>query len=140
MLKEKNNQIARHLMDATKTGNLHWQENPGDNNKRKYQRIYSATGQDGTKYEIEVKFTLTGDVFKIETTPSLWIRNKDLPNGIYYVSNLNCDMLPQLRDLIREMFCPDLDPTADVLIEKLDEICKGISLEIYRDNKLKDIL
>ncbi len=142
MLKEKNNLIISLLISSTNNNNLLWLDyNPTDI-RRNYMRQMSATGEDGTKYEIEVKYSLAGDVFKIESTPSLWLRNNNLPNGKYMISTFNSDdgLLISLRDLVKEKYCKDLNPTSQIIEDTLDAISKGISTSEYRENKLNQIL
>lgn len=142
MLKEKNNLIISLLISSTNNNNLLWLDyNPTDI-RRNYMRQMSATGEDGTKYEIEVKYSLAGDVFKIESTPSLWLRNNNLPNGMYMISTFNSDdgLLISLRDLVKEKYCKDLNPTSQIIEDTLDAISKGISTSEYRENKLNQIL
>jgi hypothetical protein len=142
MLKEKNNLIISLLIASTNNNNLLWSEyNPTDA-RRNYMRQMSATGEDGTKYEIEVKYSLVGDVFRLESTPSLWLRNNNLPNGMYMISTFNTDdgLLVSLRDLVKETYCKDLNPTSQLIEDTLDVISKGISTSEYRENKLNQIL
>lgn len=142
MLKEKNNLIISLLIASTNNSNLLWSEyNPTDA-RRNYMRQMSATGEDGTKYEIEVKYSLVGDVFRLESTPSLWLRHNNLPNGMYMISTFNTDdgLLVSLRDLVKEKYCKDLNPTSQLIEDTLDVISKGISTSEYRENKLNQIL
>ena len=142
MLIEKNNLIISLLISSTNNNNLLWLDyNPTDI-RRNYMRQMSATGEDGTKYEIEVKYSLAGDVFKIESTPSLWLRNNNLPNGMYMISTFNSDdgLLISLRDLVKEKYCKDLNPTSQLIEDTLDAISKGISTSEYRESKLNQIL
>ena len=142
MLKEKNNLIVELLFKSTETNNLLWTETSVNDNRRNYLRMMQATGEDGTKYEIEVKYSLVGDVFKLETTPSLWLRHSNLPNGMYMISTFNTDddLLVNLRNIIKDKFCADLNPTSQLIEDTLDTISKGISISEYRENKLNKIL
>ena len=142
MLKEKNTFIVDLLSQSTKNKNLMWNEILGDDSRRGYIRNMSATGEDGTKYEIEIKYTLVGDNFILDSNPCLFLRNNSLPNGIYMISMFNADpvALVSLRSLIKEMFCSDMNPTVQIIEDELDKICKGISTEEYRENKINKIL
>ena len=142
MLKEKNTFIVDLLSQSTKNKNLMWNEILGDDSRRGYIRNMSATGEDGTKYEIEIKYTLVGDNFILDSNPFLFLRNNNLPNGIYMISMFNADpvALVSLRSLIKEMFCSDMNPTVQIIEDELDKICKGISTEEYRENKINKII
>lgn len=142
MLKEKNTFIVDLLSQSTKNKNLMWNEILGDDRRRGYIRNMSATGEDGTKYEIEIKYTLVGDNFILDSNPCLFLRNNNLPNGIYMISMFNTDpvALVSLRSLIKEMFCSDMNPTVQIIEDELDKICKGISTEEYRENKINKII
>lgn len=142
MLKEKNTFIVDLLSQSTKNKNLMWNEILGDDRRRGYIRNMSATGEDGTKYEIEIKYTLVSDNFILDSNPCLFLRNNNLPNGIYMISMFNTDpvALVSLRSLIKEMFCSDMNPTVQIIEDELDKICKGISTEEYRENKINKII
>ena len=142
MLKEKNTFIVDLLIQSTKNKNLIWNEIIGDASRRGYIRNMSATGEDGTKYEIEIKYTLVGDNFILDSNPCLFLRNNNLPNGIYMISMFNSDpvALVSLRTLIKEIFCSDMNPTVQIIEDELDKISKGISTEEYRENKISKIL
>ncbi len=146
MIREKNNFIIELLIQSTKSNNLIWKEidstfSIGDS-RRNYMRQMTAIGEDGTKYELEIKYTVVGDVFKIEQSPSLWIRNNNLPNGMYMISinNTDNDILVYLRDLVKDTYCKDLNPTSQIIEDTLDIISKGISTSEYRENKINKIL
>lgn len=136
MLKDKNKQIVDTLISATKNGSLIWSEYDPKLSTRPYKREMCATGEDGTKYEMEIKYTMYNSSFKIESSPAVWLRNKDLPNGMYQIS----EGVTELRDLVKSMFCMDMNPKVDDICDKLDDICKGISISTYRDIKIDNIL
>lgn len=143
MIKEKNTYVIELLTQSTQNKNLIWDEvNVGDGSRRGYIRNMSATGEDGTKYEIEIKYTLVGDNFILDSNPCLFLRNNNLPNGIYMISSFNSEppSLISLRDLIKEMYCTDLNPTVQIIEDELDKICKGISTQQYRENKLNKLI
>jgi hypothetical protein len=142
MLKEKNTFIIELLTQSTKTGNLVWSEISTNDNRRNYYRNMTATGEDGTKYEIEIRYSLAGDSFNLDTNPSVFLRNNNLPNGLYMISLFNTepDVLVNLRDLVKEMFCKDLNPTSQIIEDTLDVISKGISTSEYRENKINKLL
>jgi hypothetical protein len=118
---------------------LVWIETDPTSDKRKHQRDMHAFGEDGTKYETQIRYHIVSSAFVLESTPSLWIKNKDLPGGIYYIHGGNND-ITSLRDDIKERYCKDMEPKIEDLEDQLEQICKGISLSTYRDNKISKIL
>lgn len=141
MIKEKNILIIELLIQSTESGNLIWAESNPNDSRRNYFRVMSATGEDGTKYEVEIKYLLVDDGFILEPHPLLWVRNSNLPNGLYMISNSNSDekLISSLRKIINEMYCQDFNPTTKTIEDSLDLISKGISVSEYRENKLKKI-
>jgi|LakMenEpi03Aug12_release.lakeMendotaPanAssembly.Ray.scaffolds.fasta_scaffold97633_2 hypothetical protein len=142
MLINKNKQIIDTLTEVTKSGELVWIEADPNSDKRKHQRDMLALGEDGTKYETQVRFHIVSSVFVLESTPSLWIKNKDLPGGSYYIygsNDINANLV-SLRDAIKERYCSDMNPMIQDLEDQLEQICKGISISTYRDNKINKII
>ncbi len=139
-MREKIKEIIQTLVDATKNGDLIWTEsnNTLNVNKRSYERDMFCHGEDETKFEICVKYSLSNEVWVMEPIPSLWVRNKDLPGGYYYIHNEKDTIT--LRDLVKSKFCSDMNPKIEDIESKLGDICKGISLSTYRDSKLTKIL
>lgn len=143
MLINKNKQIIDTLTEVTKSGELVWIENDPASDKRKHQRDMYALGEDGTKYETQVRFHIVSSAFVLESTPSLWLKNKDLPGGTYYIYGGSVDIssnLVSLRDAIKERYCSDMNPMIQDLEDQLEQICKGISISTYRDNKINKII
>jgi len=139
MLNNKNKQIIDTLIEVTKSGDLVWIETDSTSDKRKHQRDMHAFGEDGTKYETQVRFHIVNSTFVLESSPSLWIKNKDLPGGSYYIYGGSND-LTSLRDVIKEKYCSDMNPMIQDLEDQLEQICKGISISTYRDNKINKII
>ena len=140
MIKDKVNQIIETLTTITKNGNLVWSESDPNSKDRKHKRSLVSLGEDGTKYEIEVIFKLDNSgKWNIEKDPSLWVRNSSLPNGHFYVYGGTYDLV-ELRDLVKNKYCSDMNPSSQDVEDALDSIAKGISLSEYRDNKLNKIL
>ena len=135
MIKEKLEEVIDNLILNTKLETLIWNE--GDVKDRRYERTLLANGEDGTEFEIAVKYTLVSNKWKIDESKYIWIRNKKLPNGHYYGSD---DKVTRLKDILIEKYCQDLNPKESDISDALDEISKGISLSTYRDNKINKIL
>ncbi len=139
MINNKVNLIIETLIDSTNNGNLSWIES-GNPDRRDYHREFYALGEDGTRYETEVKFSLSTDgKWKIEMSPSLWIKSAKLPNGAFYVYGGSYDLVG-LRDCIRDNYCSDMNPSEKIVEDILDSISKGISVSTFRDSKLGKIL
>ena len=76
----------------------------------------------------------------MDKSPSIWIRNKTLPNGHMYITTWTCNSVIKIRDLVKEKYCSDMNPLIEDVEDILFDIEKGISLSTYRDNKLNKIL
>lgn len=140
MVKDKIKNIIEMLILSTNGENLEWIES-GDKDKRDFHRKFYTTGEDGTTYELEVKFNMNSNdgTWQIESSPSLWIRSDKLPNGSFYVYGGNHD-LKDLRNLIRNKYCQDMSPSEKTVEDALDSIYHGISLVEVRESKLNKIL
>lgn len=143
MVKDKLKEIIHLLQESTKSGNLVWNE-CGKADKRDFHREFNAVGEDGTKYETEVKFSMSSNgTWQLETSPSLWIRSEKLPNGTFYVygaEDVTKQDLIDLRDIIKTKYCSDMNPSEKVVEDALDLISRGISRQEFRETKLNKIL
>ena len=140
MINDKVKSIIEMLITSTNGGNLQWVEKSNPD-KRDFHREFVATGEDGTTYESEVKYTMSskGGVWQLESSPSLWIRSNKLPNGSFYVYGGEYD-LKSLRQVLIDKYCKDMKPSEKVVEDALDSISKGISVAELRDSKLNKIL
>jgi hypothetical protein len=140
MIKDKIKNIIEMLILSTKCGNLEWLES-GDNDKRDFLRKFFATGEDGSIYETDVRFIMNSKdgTWQLESSPSLWIKSDKLPNGSFYVYGGNYD-LKDLRNLLRNKYCQDMNPSEKVVEDALDSIYHGISVVEVRENKLNKVL
>ena len=141
MINDKVIMIVENLIQSTKNAELEWIDK-GSVDKRSYHREYYAIAEDGTRYETDVRYTLNG-VWKLESDPSIWVKNEKLPNGSYYIYGSQSDvkyMLGEFRKVIMDKYCQDMKPSEKIVEDALDSIAKGISLSTYRDNKLNKIL
>lgn len=139
MMKNKIIDIISMLCQVTKSSEMVWVEViSSTTGKRSYHRDMYSIGEDGTRFEMEVKFILSNEKWNIDAAPAMWIRNKDLPGGAYYVYGYK-EVLG-LRDLVLSKYCADLDPKIEDVESKLDNIFRGISVSTNRDNKLNEIL
>jgi hypothetical protein len=99
-----------------------------------------SSGEDGTVYEIEIKFSLNGEVWKLDDE-GLWLRNTSLPNGVFYITDYRSDNeVSKLRDTILKRSCSDMNPSIEDVEYVLSDIVRGINLASFRDGKLKKIL
>jgi len=138
-MKNKINEIIKTLVDATSGGQLVWNETDKSSSKRGHYRNMFAEGEDGTKFEITIEYKLTGDRWEIDQSPSMVIRNKDLPGGSYFVYGGTYDVR-SVRDVVKAKYCTDMNPLIEDVVNKLDDISKGISISALRDSKLNYIL
>lgn len=141
MLKDKIIEIVRTLAHLTEAGVLKWNEDTSTNRTREYKRKMLSEGEDGTKYEIEIKFLLKNEDWKIEDDASLWIRNSNLPDTMMLINSFRSDgETIFLRDSILNNFCKDMNPTIEDVENTLSDIARGISLTEFREGRLNKIL
>jgi hypothetical protein len=141
MLKDKIIEIAKTLTYLTDTGILKWTEDNSNSVSRGYKRKMLSKGEDGTEYEIEIKFTLKNDNWELEDGPNLWLKNKTLPDGMILISNYKSEgENNKLRDSILKNFCQDMNPSIQDVEDALDNIVKGISIVEFREGRLNKIL
>ena len=141
MLKDKIIEIVRTLAHLTEVGVLKWNEDTSTNRTREYKRKMLSEGEDGTKYEIEIKFLLKNEDWKIEDDASLWIRNYNLPDTMMLINSFRSDgETIFLRDSILNNFCKDMNPTIEDVENTLSDIARGISLTEFREGRLNKIL
>jgi hypothetical protein len=137
-MKEKLIEIIDTLIKSTESRNLIWFDACTFPEKKSYHRDMKAISEDGTVFEMPVKYILSNDKWIKESSPSFWIKHKDLPGGSYYVYGFSD--ITKLRDLILKMYCSDMNPKIEDIESILDKVHKGISLITYRDNKISNIL
>ena len=137
-MKEQVIEIIDTLIGATSNGTILWKERDPNSNSRKYKRVMFANGSDGTKFEMNIEYVLSGDIWNLEEN-GIWIENSNLPEGRYNIGAYKYKEVLLLRDLIMEKFCTDMDPKIKDVEDALSDICKGISISTFRDNKLKDL-
>lgn len=140
MIKDKVKSIIETLIKSTESDNLKWIE-IGNVDKRDFHREFESIGEDGTKYETEVKFIMSSKdgTWKLESNPSFWIKSSKLPNGSFYVYGGEYDVIG-LRKILIDKYCADMKPSEKIVEDALDSISKGISVSEYRDSKLNKIL
>ena len=134
------NDIVETLIFNTKNGNLIWEEKPGaEESSRNHKRYMFSIGEDGSIFEITLEYKLSINSWILELDPCLWIKNEKLPDGRLYVSGSKFDT-NSLQNIIKELYCQDLNPKIEDVKDTLDNIAKGISLSCYRNNKIDKIL
>jgi hypothetical protein len=140
MLKDRIIEIVDTLINLTESGLLVWTEDDPNSKTRYYRRKMIASGDDGTTYEIEIKFTLNHEKWNLDEE-GLWVRNTSLPNGIFYITNHRSDdKVSKLMDSILEKCCSDMNPSIEDVEDVLGDIVKGINISSFRDSKLNKIL
>lgn len=140
MLKDRIIEIVNTLINLTESGLLVWTEDEPKSKTRYFRRKMIALGDDGTSYEIEIKFTLNHEKWNLEEE-GLWVRNTSLPNGIFYITNHRTDdMVSKLIDTILKKYCVDMNPSIEDVEDVLGDIVKGINISSFRDSKLNKIL
>ena len=141
MLKDRIIEIVKTLTEVTNSNILKWSEDDPKSVSRNYRRKMISNGEDGTIYEMEIKFILKNDNWQVEEDASLWLRNKLLPDGIFYITSFKSDgETSHLRDSILNNFCKDMSPSMEDIENTLSSIARGISISEFREGKLKKIL
>jgi hypothetical protein len=141
MLKDKIINIVKTLTHLTTVGVLKWDEDTPLSKNRGYKRKMISHGEDGSIYEMEIKFSLKEDRWELESSPDLWIKNKSLPDGMFYITTYRSeDEVKNLRDAIIETCCQDMKPSIKDIEDTLDDIAKGISIVEFREGRLNKIL
>ena len=143
MINDKIIMIVENLILSTQNEELYWIDKSSPD-KINYHREYYAIAEDGTRYETEVKYTLSNSGnWVLESSPSIWIRSEKLPNGSFYIyggQNELKKVVSDFRKVMMDKYCQDMKPSEKIVEDALDNIAKGISLSTHRDNKLNKIL
>lgn len=147
MISDKINDIISMLIETTNSGNLDWFIKSkvslvGVSKESIYnnERTLTAISEDGlSEFEIQVKYTIQNDKWVMESYCGLWIRNEDLPNNQMYIVSQTFPSIINLRNILNDKFCSDLNPSTEVIEIKLSEIHKGISLSSFRNGLLTKV-
>ena len=134
MIKEKVQALIDQVFQLTESGDLIW----STTSSSKWSRMLKSTGEDGTKYELEVKWILSNEKFTLDNS-YLFVRNDNLPNGLYCCNYMVNDIKP-LRDLLLERYCQDLNPTAEEICDTFDKMRIGMNKELWRDTQIKNVI
>lgn len=138
-MKKQIESIIDNLIINTENKNLKWEEKSPSDDSRSYKRTMISHGEDKTKYEMEIRYFLSGDSWKIYK-PDMQIISPKIPGGMIIVNGTSYSRLEDLRNCIKNIYCDDLDPKIEIVENILEDINKNISLQTYRDNKLNSIL
>jgi hypothetical protein len=138
-MKKQIESIIDNLIINTENKNLKWEEKNPSDDSRSYKRTMISHGEDKTKYEMEIRYFLSGDSWKI-FKPDMQILSTKIPGGMIIVNGASYSTLEDLRNCIKNIYCNDLDPKIEIVENILEDINKNISLQTYRDNKLNSIL
>lgn len=133
--------IIDSLYQLTDKGVLTWTEDDPTSKKRYFERTYTTSGEDNTIYRIDIKFALSSEKWKLDSSPSIWIINSNLPNGMYYVlENNNKYGLTNLRNLIMSLYCKDMNPSIKDIEDIFDDMYNSINVSAIRDSKINSII
>ena len=125
------------LVRTTKSGEVKWKNTLISNNS--LQRTMVANSTDGTEFKIEIKYSIINDNLLLEEKPSMFIKNDLLPDKIYYLLGTKWN-LKELRDIIKDMYAPDMNPTMDSVMNIIKTITKNISPSTWRDDNINKII
>lgn len=134
MIKEKIQAIIDQVYQLTSSGDLDW----SITTSTKWTKMLKTLAEDGTKYEMEIKWSLINDKFEMEKN-FLFIRNENLPGGIYCCGHSVYD-ITTLRDLLIEKYCGDLSPSTEDICDAFDKIRIGMNKVAWRDNQIKNVI
>ncbi len=125
------------LVRTTKSGELKWKNTLISNNS--LQRTMVSNSTDGTEFKIEIKYSIINDNLLLEEKPSMFIKNDLLPDKIYYLVGTKWN-LKELRDIVKDMYAPDMNPTMDSVMNIIKNITKNISPSTWRDDNINKII
>jgi hypothetical protein len=125
------------LVKTTKSGEVKWKNISTSNNS--LQRTMIAKSSDGTEFKIEIKYSIINDNLVIEEKPSMFIKNDLLPDKIYYLLGTKWN-LKELRNVVKDMYAPDMNPTMDSVMSIIKTITKNISPSTWRDDNINKII
>jgi len=91
------------------------------------------------EFKIEIKYSIINDNLLLEEKPSMFIKNDLLPDKIYYLVGTKWN-LKELRDIIKDMYAPDMNPTMDSVMNIIKTITKNISPSTWRDDNINKII
>lgn len=142
MLKDRIVDLVSKLNNLTKEGKIKWVEIDPSSTNRYYKRDMVFLAEDGTKYQMEIKFILKSDQSTwVLDEPGLSVFSKNLPDGTFYITNYRSDnWVDILRKTIYDNFCKDMNPVISDLENIFGNMTSGINKSLYRDELLKNIL
>jgi hypothetical protein len=143
MIKDRIIDILKTLTELTSSSKISWIEMDPKSSERDHRRKMTTKTEDGTKYEIEIKYVFdkSTENWNLDSDPSLWIRNINLPGGMWLVSTYQYPKeLKELITIIKDNFCSDMSPTTKDVEDVFLQILKGISKEEWRESTINKIL
>lgn len=140
MIKDRIEEIVEMLISSTEKGDLIWNiEIPKMNGYDNIRELSCISPDLESKFNISIKYYLTnGITWVLESTPSLFIKNKNISTFIANTSHT--EKIKDLRDYLNNKYCKDFIPSEDNLEVEFLNICKSISPVSYRDKKINNIL
>lgn len=141
MITDKITEIIKTLISATESDQINWSTDSYDS-AYKSEITLSCLSEDGlTKFSISIKYILDDEHgWKLENYCGLWIRNKELHTGSMYVTSLRYPNLTSLRDILRIKMGDLLNPSTDLVEDRLSIIQRGISTSTNRDMTIDTII
>ncbi len=139
MINSTISKMIESLADLTINGTLVWKESNPTSKKRYFERTYVMIGDDSTEYSVDIKYSIVNDIWTLEKEPSMWIKNVNLPNGMYYIYGNKYDVV-KLRDVVLDTYCHDMNPSIQDIEVLFEEMYNNINLSGIRDSKLHNIL
>jgi hypothetical protein len=141
-MKNEIKELVFSIIEMTKNGELKWSTNDDSNYERKFIARSGILGStDLTIFTLDIKYKLINNQLTIDSKPGLFIRNDNLPDKTIYVYGDDyIEELVELRDLVKDIYASDMNPTTNDISTTIRKINFNLSGSIFRDKRINDIL
>jgi hypothetical protein len=141
-MKNEIKELVFSIIEMTKNGELKWSTNDDSNYERKFIARSGIMGStDLTIFTLDIKYKLINNQLTIDSKPGLFIRNDNLPDKTIYVYGDDyIEELVELRDLVKDIYASDMNPTTNDISTTIRKINFNLSGSIFRDKRINDIL
>lgn len=141
-MKNEIKELVFSIIEMTKNAELKWSTNDDSNYERKFIARSGIMGStDLTIFTLDIKYKLINNQLTIDSKPGLFIRNDNLPDKTIYVYGDDyIEELVELRDLVKDIYASDMNPTTNDISTTIRKINFNLSGSIFRDKRINDIL
>lgn len=134
MIKQKVQALIDQVCQLTLSGELNWTVTTST----KWSKMMKTTAEDGTKYEMDLKWVLEKEELVLEK-PFLFIRSENLPGGLYCCNHTVYDTL-KLRDILSQIHGVSTNLTTDDVCDAFDKMRVGMNKVAWREGQIGEIL